>query len=49
MDYASRVAVSILLGFIALVVGLLHHASLAGLVVALLIGLAAVLVCPSPP
>jgi hypothetical protein len=49
MDYASRVAVSILLGFIALVVGLLHHASPAGLVVALLIGLASMLVCPSPP
>ena len=49
MDYASRVAVSILLGFIALAVGLLHQASPAGLVLALLIAVAAVLYCPSPP
>lgn len=47
--YATRVAVSILLAFTALVVVLLLGATPELMALGLLIGLVAVLTCPSPP
>jgi len=47
--YASQVALSILLSMVSLSIALIWHTSPAGLVLAFLLGLAAVLTCPSPP
>lgn len=47
--YAQQVALSMLLAVVALVVALMWHSSPAALVFAGLLGLAAILACPSPP
>ena len=47
--FAVRLALSILLGMVALIVALLAGGHPAALVLSLLVGVAAVLSCPSPP
>jgi hypothetical protein len=48
-SYASQFALSLLLGMTALSIALVLGPSPAALVVAALVGLVAVLTCPSPP
>jgi hypothetical protein len=48
-EFATQFAMTILLAMTALAVGLLFHSSLAALLFAFGLAVAAVLVCPSPP